>query len=841
MFKKTHLCSAILIAFGGTAFAQDAAPATDPNQPQATQRVEITGSRIKRAETEGSLPVTVITREQLDKSGAVTVAEFVRNTTFASAGNFRPQSGSSAQSFAGMDLRGLGSSRTLVLIDGRRAPVAPNVGDSADMNAIPMAAVERIEILTDGASAVYGSDAIGGVINVILRKDYEGVDLKVGFHNPANAGGDRTEYSAMTGIRGDKGNMIAGVSRTTRDMVFTSQRPWGDELGVSSFGNNYFTRAGGLAAVPGGCTEPNFWMTSGGTCSYNFNAVAAEEASITNTAFFARGEYQINDDWSAYLTSSVSRIESFGRYAPSLAQLTVTSGSPNDFLNDGDDITIRHRFAALGNRDNDTEANVYDVQVGARGNIGYGDVEFGVRQTTSKYFEFGRNYVVIPIATQYVADGTYNIFNPSSNPEEVLSAMKATITRDGTFRRNEAYGSFTTDLFQMGGGAAGIFVQGEVRNEFYADIYDSLSEAGVIGGSAGNSSSGKRKVGALSGEFLMPFTKELELSLAARFEKYNDYGNDFSPKASIKFQPMPELALRASVGTGFRAPSLNILHQKTTYSADFVVDPATCEFFGGDPVDCQTAEIQVDTFYQANPTLKSEKSRQFSFGFTVDPVNWLSVTADYWNINLRDTISSLGAATLVDRANGTSDVPIPAGLGVIRGPSGEITRVNAGFANEGTLKTSGIDLNFLAQYNLGEWGKFRHELLYSRVLKYNLNDTDVLGDAGLPKHRAQLSNNWSWGDLALAWNINMVGSNGEESPPDPVFGDDGVQERVGSYVTHDVQIDWDTPIKGGKLTLGVVNLTNKMPAQVEYDGRVFNFYLYDSYGRTPYVRFTQKF
>ena len=140
------------------------------------ERIEITGSRVKRAEAEGALPVTVIERAELEASGSTTVAEYIRSISFATAGNFRPQSGSSAQGFSEVNLRGLGGRRTLVLVDGRRIAKSPIVGDSVDMNSIPLAAVERIEILTDGASAIYGSDAIGGVVNVILRKSFQGVD-----------------------------------------------------------------------------------------------------------------------------------------------------------------------------------------------------------------------------------------------------------------------------------------------------------------------------------------------------------------------------------------------------------------------------------------------------------------------------------------------------------------------------------------------------------------------------------------------------------------------------------------------------------------------------------------
>ena len=190
MFQRTKLCTSLLVAFSGTV-----ALTSMPAHAQNTERVEVTGSRIKRADSEGALPVTVITREQLQGSGATSVAEFVRNISFAAAGNFRPQSGSSAQAYAALDLRGLGADRTLILLDGRRLPKAPFVGSAVDMNSIPMAMVERIEVLTDGASAVYGSDAMAGVVNIVTRKDFSGIELMAGAADPVVKGGGQERVS----------------------------------------------------------------------------------------------------------------------------------------------------------------------------------------------------------------------------------------------------------------------------------------------------------------------------------------------------------------------------------------------------------------------------------------------------------------------------------------------------------------------------------------------------------------------------------------------------------------------------------------------------------------------
>lgn len=834
MLKRTKVSVAVLAAFGGVALLV-------PTMASAqSQTVEVTGSRLKRADVEGSLPVTTISREELQASGSVTVAEFMRSSTFASAGNFRPQSGSSAQSFAGIDLRGLGSNRTLVLIDGRRLPKAPNVGDSADLNTVPMAAVERIEILTDGASAIYGSDAIGGVVNIITRKDFEGMVATVGHTNNSLPGGERPEANAIIGVNGDKGRMVAGVSRTGRGMVFTRERPWGATPGVSSFGNNIVT--GGLRSLGNlkgdpkiGCTDPNFYLASNGTCSYNFNAVAADEAQIDQSSVFFRGETKLSNDWNAYLNSSVSRVKSFGRYAPTPASLTVAANTPNNPT--ATNLVIRHRTAAAGNRDTTTDNNLYDVLAGLQGKFSSNvDVDFGIRSTESKYLELGRNYIVRPILEQYVNSGAYNLFAPNANPADVLNAIKATISRDSLYSLKEVYGTATiNNLFKMGGGQAALVVGAERRVEEYADIYDSLSEAGVIEGSAGNSAGGDRKVTSLYSELLLPVSKQIEISLAARYEKYSDYGSDLAPKASVRWQPSKNLTFRASAGTGFGAPSLPILTQKESFSAESVFDPRTCIAFGGASTgsaanNCNIAKlVQVDTYTASNPSLKSEQSTQFAFGAVWDATSFLTMKADYYSIKIDDKISLIGAQDLIDRSNGDDPRPIPAGLYVQRDAAGVITRVQQGYGNEGTIKASGLDITAEASWKHADSGTFRHRLRWSEVLSYKDDDTEIKGLLGLPKRRITLGSAWNLREFGAAWNINMIGKNGTQAG------------RIAStYVTHDVQFTYTTARKG-KLSLGMVNLTEKMPELVAYGSRNFNFNLYDGYGRQTYVRYDHKF
>jgi iron complex outermembrane recepter protein len=814
---------------------------------QSSERIEITGSRVRRAEAEGALPVTVIERAELEASGQTTVAEYIRTISFNTAGNFRPQSGSSAQGFSEVNLRGLGSRRTLVLVDGRRIAKSPIVGDAVDMNSIPMAAVERIEILTDGASAIYGSDAIGGVVNVILRKSFEGVAVSVGATRVSGPedGGDRQEASAILGITGDKGRVIMGASMTQRDIIFTRDAFGTRGIpGASAFSNNYFRTSGAIIGpVPGGCTNANFFI-SGGLCRYDFTRVAADEAELGTKSFFARGEFNITRDWTAFMTSSVNRVSSFGRYAPVPGFVLIQPGSvahpwhpayPDTSLRDRvaetETILLGHRFAAGGNRDTFTETNLYDTLLGVKGTFRGVDVEAGVRKSTSKYVETGRGYVIETLARQQIASGNYNIFDPASTPADVLSAFTATVGRDGLFDQTEKYAHATFDVFRLPGGTSRLFVGAEHRKEIYQDIYDSLSEGGVVLGSAGNSAGGDRKVTAYSAELVMPITRQLEGTLAVRRERYSDYGSDTSPKASLRFQPTRNLVLRGSVGEGFSAPTLPQLTQKPAFSADSIVDERHCLSDGFTPAQCAARPtFQINGLVISNPALTSEKAKQWSMGAAWDATPTLSVTADVWNTKLEDVIVNVSAQTIVNRDNNPGGLPIPAGLSITRDSTGRILEIVRGATNEGTLEQRGVDASILFAPRLGNYGSLRHKLTWSRVLRAKSNGITFLGDFGFPRNRAQLSNIWRFRAFDAAWNVNLIGKHG-----------DNFIGFVGSYVTHDVQVGWVTPVKNLKLIVGAVNVTEKMPPLVTDSVRAYNFELYDGYGRQTYARVELKF
>ena len=882
MNNRNPLASAIHFALGagvvaGMAMAAAPAWAQDEEGSETQDRIQVTGTRILRDDIDGSLPVQIIDRVAIEASGKTSVADLLRSQPINSAGSFRPQSGSSGQSAATLSLRALGAGRTLILIDGRRAPTAPNLGSGQDLNTIPLAAVERIEILSDGASAIYGSDAIGGVVNIITRADFTGAQVMMGVSDPKRPGGATREASAIFGAASADGQIMAGVSNNKRDIIFQREREW-SAGGASIFSNNFVRTNGAFLAhpqfgssVPGnGCTGEGFFV-SGPRCFYDFTLQAADEAEIENQSMFVRARYDINMDWSLHMNSSLSRTQSFGRYAPvpsspwlvgGFGRIVLPPGTPNHpatppsqgglnpawaaYQDEADTtLTLVHRFAANGPRDTSTDGSVYDIDVFVSGRIGDYDVEFGARRVESTYNDLGRNYIVSALAQPIFNSGAYNIYDPFNVPQSVLQRFTATINRDARFVSREYRALMSGDLFEMANGPVGFAIGAEYRDEDYKDIYDDLSANGNITGSAGNSSFGGRDQWAAYGELLFPVTDNFEVSLAGRYDDYSDFGNNFSAKVAMRWDPTDQIGVRASWGEGFRAPPLDILAAQPRFSAASVVDPITATFFGNANPN---AAIQITTFVIANPNIGAEESEQWSAGIVFEPGNWFNASVDYWNIKITNRVASIGAGQVLNCLRGTSTNcppglstfpagsvgPNPSlGLGALFGGQGQVTFLQSGFASLGTIDSGGFDIAMRGNFDFGDWGNLRSEIRGNYTLNYEIDSgVNIAGLIGLPRWRAIWSNQHFFGDFSLAWNVNYIGGQRRSGT--------STLDPLPSWTTHDVQVNYFTPWNG-RISVGFDNLTDKDPVLDPAEGRGFNFGLYNGYGRIAYLRYVQNF
>ncbi len=841
-----------------------AAPAFAQDEEEAARldRIEVTGSRIKRAEVEGALPVSVIDRQEIEASGKTTVADVLQNTTFNSFGSLKPSSGSSAQSFSELSLRGFGGGRTLILIDGRRAPKSPQfLAGGQDLNTLPLAAVERIELLTDGASAIYGADAMAGVVNIITRKDYNGAEVTYGVGNHER-GGDTEEGSFLIGTASDTTRLLAGASYTNRGITFWDDLPWlDDQRGVTSFSNLYKRPIvnpvtgqnipGSIVGnVPGGCTNELFYINpANGLCMYDFLRIGAATASLDTRGAFFRGDHQIDDNWMVYVNGSVTRTDSFGRFAPTPENIFVSAASPNNTT--GEDMFIGHRFATMGPRDNFDENTVYDLTAGFQGRltdrIG---LEAGIRRNEARFDSVGYNYVNIPVAEQLFESGEYNVFDPAGNPESVLAAIRTTTNRSGFFTQDELFALMDFDLFEMAGGASMMAIGAEYREEDYADIYDQQSAAGNVGGSSGNSSFGDRDLTSVFAEWNLPILSNLEANIAARYDDYSDFGDSVSPKVSLRYQPLDALSFRGSWGEGFRAPPLSIINQLDSFSADTVGDAQNCAALSLGA----SCRVQINGLRVATPDLEPEESEQFSLGVVWDATSWLNMSLDYYDIKITDQVRFYSAQTVVNRTRNNQF--LPSHLGVLRDPSGLILEVRAGYGNEGDIESSGYDLNVQTRFDFGTWGALSNALQVSYTEEFVVTSPgtgtsfDAIDTSHTPQWRATLANRWAMGDFSVQWNINVI--DGVSSVLEGDYGytcDELVGYgynpttacSAGTYVTHDIQASWNAPWNG-KLTIGAENAFSKNPPLDEFfDTSYVNNNLHDLNGRHVYFRYTQTF
>ena len=854
--KRKTLSTAIRLACSGAVVTGLALSGMASAEEEAVklEKEEVTGSHIKQIDIEGASPVAVITREDIELSGLKSVADVLRQTPYNSFGSFRELSGTTFQSQSLVDLRGLGSERTLVLINGRRAPASPVTGGSAvDLNILPLAAVERIEILKDSASAIYGSEAIGGVINIILRKDYEGVELTATVERPSEPGADAEGGSFAAGGSYGKGNYIFTLEQRNKDIIWSRDRDWskvdyGDgqnyftTSGISLWGNTIYhaTTDGSIEAAPG--CDPNTTIYAGvydfpgwGTaCTYGYADISAETNDIDRSNAFLYLDYEVNNDTTIYAQNMISRVQSFGRYAPAVGFLTIMPDAPSNPY-PGELLLLGHRFAAFGPRD-DTATNwQWDATLGVKGTVWEVDYDVYARYNLYESDIVGRNYILDSQATQEVLLGNYDPFNPFSQDPDHLAAMERMrhdVTRDIENKYFSVGINLTGELpFELQGGGIGWAAGYEYRDEDYADIYDAERRAYNVIGSAGGSSAGDRQQYAVYGELAFPVLDSLELSAALRYDHYSDFGSETSPQLKLRWQPMENLMLRASWSEGFRAPAMIDLYAAGAEDYPFVKDYVQCDLAGTPADQCPT--IQVPALSGGNPDLEAETSESWNLGAIWEPVQDLVLEGNYYNVELENAVSTIGPQTLINmQRNG---IGLPSGTEIVRDASGNILLLKYVTANVATREVTGFDLNVDYTWDTGEWGVVKPHLTWAHINEYIYQGSpiskavDIIGDWAQPQDRIQGSVRWDIKDFTLGWVVNWTA------------GMDAEPNNIDSYTQHDFTFTyhaaWD-----GDITLGIQNAFEEDPPIDTSVDDARNFYpLYPIDGRVWSLTYKQRF
>jgi iron complex outermembrane recepter protein len=872
------VAGATTVAGTGVALAQDQ---SDEQRASSLDRVTVTGSRIKRAEIEGPNPITVVSRADLQAAGEISVADFLRNNVYNSFGSARESSGSATGSQATVSIRGLGAAYTLVLLDGRRiTPSGALAGTAANINMIPTSAIERIEILREGAAAVYGSDAIGGVINIITRKDYEGANIQMGFESP-KVGPSGTTGSASAGISSDRGNITFVLdhqerqmmyNREIKDLVLDAGLPWATSAYNSSAG--FFSGSTGLVSVAN-CDEfENSIRTGANTCGFDHGATSANESSLRRNALLVNGTYDITDNTSLFFRGLTSETKSLGVYASAPVDnagrgpgILPTISASNPFNPFGVDGTLYYRFTPLGTRDSHRKDTMRDFTLGLRGFsdiLGGADWEVAVGYGQAAQSSVNFNYGIGSALQAAIDSGTYNPFDPT-HPSVAAAApgIGHTVFVESTLKTRGIDGNISFDLFDIGDRSASFVTGFEYREDALNQTYDAQSAAGNVFGSAGAGTDGDRSYVAVYFESLFPVLDTLSLTLAGRYDDYSDVGSKFSPRVSLEFRPIDSLLLRGSWGKGFRAPSLSNLYNAPSPTNLSSPADSTIPHAGGDELACNallayraasgnaayqpypvnpcSTSLQYTWLQQSNPGLQPEESENWGVGVVWSPTDTLSVALDYFDIEIENIIGTI-PRSLAFRF-GDEGVPL---YGVTRGanivaPDGTVLPGPANLIQlpivNGALRTTrGVDLEASYRLDTDTLGSFHTKLAWSHVLEFNFTPVgagtqEQAGTQGFPRNRGQLGLGWSGGD----WSANVITnyiSGHAGSTAASVFP---------SWTTVDAQVRVALPWNGS-VTLGVRNVGDKIPYMTSALG--FPHYsntLYNIYGRTPYISYEQNF
>jgi iron complex outermembrane recepter protein len=840
------------------------------------QRVEITGSSIKRIEGETALPVQIIRREDIAKSGATTASELIKTLTANTAplgdGASITDGTSGQRGFNGANLRGIGVSSTLVLLNGRRLANFASPGDNAgvDLNNIPAGAIERVEVLKDGASAIYGTDAIGGVINFITRKDYRGVDLALSYADTQDGGAGKKTASISAGfgdINKDRFNIFGVLDIQQLDALRSIQRSWVAEralattlpalmssntfpanFDISSAQRNALITAGVLPTgttrtrlnpSSPGCNPPATVFAAAGpggplACSYDYMQDTEIYPKSNKIGFLGRATVQIADDHQLYAELMQTQAETTYRLSPNPQRIRNLSVSllPEPYravltkLNPSGTFSgIRWRMQEAGNRTNEVTSVGQRIVIGATGTFSGWDYDGALsraeNRSTDRYVD---GYALFDKIDAGVRSGAINPFGASGAAgQAVFAAAKVNdearrskgITEGVDFKLSRA-------LSKLGGGDLSLALGVDARREQKDFTPSALLISNNIAGDRDNSglstklaaTSDKRHVSSAFAELNAPFSKELEVQLALRHDRYSDAGSTTNPKLGVRFQPMKALLLRGSAGSGFRAPSLDDLYRPTTYgsASSFLTDPQ-CVTSGLDTINNCTDQWAVER--RSNPKLKPEKSQQFSLGMVFEVNKQLNFSIDYWRIDKKDVISTLGEQVIVDSPKFYN------GKYITRDADGFITNILLQKENQGRLKTEGVDLAADWKGDATSLGRFSVAATGTLVLKYDRqfgplegyrsNLGVFLNDQVIQRWRHRLSFGWDQGPFGLTLsNSYSSGYTDQNTTYDPVANKLLPARSVSAYSLWDLTGSWAVS-KQLKVRAGVLNLANTAP------------------------------
>lgn len=746
----------------GTAIAQETSGTTN------LDRISVTGSRIKSTDVETSQPVLSLTRADIEKQGVTSVADILQrvaangaalNRTFNNGGD-----GSS-----GISLRNLGSSRTLVLVNGRRWTTG--LDGSVDLNTIPVAMVERIDVLKDGASTIYGSDAIAGVVNIITKRDFDGAEANFYKGQYSDGDGEREAYDFTLGTTTDRASVMIGASYVNEKEVMAGDRA------ISAGGPPFFSGQSGTG-IPGSYVRNGTRriIINGAEVPFVSNVhgynTAPDNYLLTpneRTSLFAAGSYNITDNVT-FRTEAMYNERKSEQLLAAMPVTGMTLSADSIYNPYGVNLTgVNRRFNETGGRSFNQNVKNWHFYGGFEGffdfadrtfdwDVGYrydktdqNDLTYGLLNVARLDEAYGPSEIRGGVPVCVTAPGGDVITGCAPiNPLGGLGSISQAALDYTTFTAHDSasqeskgyYANISGEIVQLPAGALGFAAGYEYRKESGQFDPDAFIASGLSTGNGASPTKGSYDLDEVYLELSIPVLADLpgaqllDFSVASRYSKYSNFGNTTNNKFGFRWKPIDDLMIRGNYSEGFRAASINDLFRGDTDSFETYADPcaaanlptgavlAQCQAQGvpaglvqpgtdGDAGPLQTVEPFTWT---SNPNLKPETSTSKTLGLVFSPsfVQGLNVTLDWWQIKIEDAITRPSIDDIMDRCYGGTAQEQAAYCGLItRDPNygttaenGAIVNVDMPLQNLSSYKVEGWDLGMLYRLPEFSFGQF---------------------------------------------------------------------------------------------------------------------------------------
>lgn len=850
-------------SLGGESPNIDDAAAGTVASTEDDEAIVVVGTRIP--DVSPTSPVITVDREDIERRGDSSVEDvFAKLPQNLASRTPATAQATGANAFASeIDLRGLGPEATLVLVNGRRvSAAAADEGRALDVSLIPISAVSRIDILTDGASALYGSDAIGGVVNIVLRDDFDGAESTVQYGLNANDA-DELLLSQVVGKTWNSGNILLSVQYThdaalkSRELGITSSDFTG--RGGGNFGLDFFASPGTVfplgptfstvtgpggapvffAALPQGdgrsLSTSDLRLNDFNSSGILFEDISPEQKSISGYATIEQDIGAVT----AFADFAIARRESHYVGTENLTVFFVPAS--NAFTPFDEDVLVFSRLADLGSFRRDVETNGWFANLGLKGGL-WNDWKWEVVGSASRDKSVttasGFNFNPTELATRLASSDPAFAFNPFGDGTGQSAGVVDALLDESTRRARTTTESLTAQaqgsVATLPGGALRLAIGGEQRHET------------LVTGSNGDGDiqADPRDITALFGELYAPLAsgipglEELALSAAVRYEHYSDFGDTVNPKLGIIWRPFESLSLKANWGTSFRAPSLRELGLTEFFSPGIqVFDPNA----PGGP-----ASVSVDIIDGGNPNLQEETAETYTLSVEYRPLPGARLTASYYHTDYKDRIrgafDGLDFTTLLQ-----FEEFVPSGI-IVRDAGGNLVQIKNININSARTIISGFDL--AADYSwsaasLGEFNVDASATIYDKFSDRIIDGAPALDLAGrvgsVPDWRGRFGVNWSMGGWAASAAVNYIDNlRNEGTDPRIVRRDVDGQTTVDAQLSYEFGDSAPPALRGVTMRLGADNLFDEPAPFVD------NLFGIDPStalvrGRTVYFRVTKRF